>query len=152
MQHPLIPERKVGWWQIVPWQSAVRLTQCGKTCPLSTRLQSVWELKQSLLIVDHMKIIDVGSHLWAALLADAVSWREGKSFTSIRHPGQLYVMITNFFLCTCESQWDFFFFPPHQMFKAAARCRSADVAGAKLLRHHRLLAFTGISERQLICQ
>lgn len=56
--------------------------RCSKSCPLGTRLQSVWQFEQSLLIVDDMKVIDVGPHLWAALLGDAVSWRERKSFTS----------------------------------------------------------------------
>lgn len=63
-----------------------------KSRPLSPGLQSVWQLKQSLLIVDDMKVINVRSHFWAALLGDAVSWWGRKSFTSKlrqQHPGQL---------------------------------------------------------------
>ncbi len=43
---------------------------------LGTRLQSVRQFKQSLLIVDDVKVINVGLHVRAALLADAVSWRK----------------------------------------------------------------------------
>lgn len=56
------------------WGSAVRAVL------LSSRLQSVWQFKQSLLIVDDMKVIDVGSYFWAALLGDAVSWKKRKCF------------------------------------------------------------------------
>lgn len=54
----------------------------SRSCPLGPRLQSVWQFKQSLLIVDDMKVIDVGSHLGAALLVDAISWRERDYFTA----------------------------------------------------------------------
>lgn len=40
---------------------------------LSSGLQPVRQFKQSLLIVDDMKVINVGSDVRAALLSDAVS-------------------------------------------------------------------------------
>lgn len=77
---------RVLWLLTEPWEINEPTIDCslaiqrsglhsGK-CPLSTRLQSVWQFKKSLLIVDDMKVIDVGSHFWAALLGDAISWRD----------------------------------------------------------------------------
>lgn len=50
---------------VVTWQSR----------SLSTGLQPVWQFKQSLLIVDDVKVVDVCSHLWAAFLCDSISWK-----------------------------------------------------------------------------
>lgn len=60
-------------WKLLPW-----LTECSKVSPLSTRLQPVRQFKQGLLIVNNVKVIDVSTRLWAALLDDAISWRGRK--------------------------------------------------------------------------
>lgn len=45
-----------------------------------------------------------------------------------------------------NTMWTWYDFPSGGAFKAAAKCRAADVGNEKLMRHKRLLSDTGIVE------
>lgn len=74
--------------------SSVADRACGELCPLSSRFQPVWQLKQSLLIVNNMQVIDVSARLRAALLGDVVSWK-----------GREILYYSKFM--SCEERWSF---------------------------------------------
>lgn len=70
------------------------------SCPLSTRLQPVWQFEQSLLIVDDMKVINISSHFRAALLCDAIAWKKNKVFhlqSNVSNIMRLWIFL--FLLC-----------------------------------------------------
>lgn len=80
-------------WKLLPW-----LAECSKVSPLSTRFQPVRQFKQGLLIVNHVKVIDVSTRLWAALLDDAITWRGRKllyhsKYRFVSYNDRLYIKL-----------------------------------------------------------